>query len=337
MAQVQKTLFLQSKQGSFVLGERRVSKPGPGQLLVRNEAVALNPADWILQKLGIFIEQYPAVVGLDVAGVVAEVGEDVSGFAPGDRNDNGAFQQYTLSDTLNTAKIPPQISFEAASSIPACLGTAAVGLYAPEPHGLGFASPFNDLSARGKYSEIPIVIVGGATSNGQFTIQLASLSGFYPIIAIASLKHIKYLKSIGATHVVDRNAPESELAERISEITTKPITLIYVSTGYPEGQRLGYRLLAKGGCLATVTPPAVEKEEGKDIIHVLGFLNRPHTRELGIQLYRALSGLLDQGLIKPNRVEVLPGGLDRIIGGLERMEANQVSGVKLVVNPQETK
>ncbi|KAG6821754.1 hypothetical protein H0H92_001044, partial [Tricholoma furcatifolium] len=148
--------------------------------------------------------------------------------------------------------IPSHISFEAASSMPVCLGTAAVGFYAVEPHGLGLAAPFNDPSARGKYSEMPIVIVGGATSNGQFAIQFASLSGLSPVIAIASLKHEEYLKSIGATHVVDRNLSEAELAAKISEITTKPITTVYISLGQnPELQNLAYRLLAKGGRLLT--------------------------------------------------------------------------------------
>ncbi|KAG6810133.1 hypothetical protein H0H92_013165, partial [Tricholoma furcatifolium] len=98
-------------------------------------------------------------------------------------------------------------------------------------------------------------------------------------------------------------------------------------------------LLAKGGRLLTVNPvDAVDKEEeGKHIIRVLGWLDRPHTLDLGVQLYNALHDLLDQGLIKPNRVEVLPGGLDGIEGGLERLEANQVSGIKLVACPEDTK
>jgi hypothetical protein len=41
-------------------------------------------------------------------------------------------------------------------------------------------------------------------------------------------------------------------------------------------------------------------------------------------------------LKQPNPVEVLPGGLSGIVDGLERMRANQVSGKKLVVKPQET-
>ena len=45
---------------------------------------------------------------------------------------------------------------------------------------------------------------------------------------------------------------------------------------------------------------------------------------------------LDPPNIKPNRVEVLQGGLAAVVGGLERLKNNQVSGVKLVVRPHET-
>lgn len=39
---------------------------------------------------------------------------------------------------------------------------------------------------------------------------------------------------------------------------------------------------------------------------------------------------------QPTRTEVLPGGLDGIVGGLERLQKGEVSGVKLVVRPGET-
>ncbi|KAG6853810.1 hypothetical protein H0H87_008284, partial [Tephrocybe sp. NHM501043] len=75
MAITQKALFLESKSGSCTVKERMVPKPGPGQLLVRVEAAALNPVDWKIQKWGLFIETYPAILGRDISGVVEELGE----------------------------------------------------------------------------------------------------------------------------------------------------------------------------------------------------------------------------------------------------------------------
>lgn len=47
--------------------------------------LALNPVDWKIQKEGIFLENYPAVVGSDASGEVVELGEGVTSFKKGDR------------------------------------------------------------------------------------------------------------------------------------------------------------------------------------------------------------------------------------------------------------
>ena len=49
------------------------------------EACALNPVDWKIQSYGIFIEEYPAILGVDLAGVVEEVGDGVENLKRGDR------------------------------------------------------------------------------------------------------------------------------------------------------------------------------------------------------------------------------------------------------------
>ena len=54
-------------------------------MLVKVHAAALNPVDWKIQKYGIFIETFPAILGSDVAGEVVELGAGVSSFKVGDR------------------------------------------------------------------------------------------------------------------------------------------------------------------------------------------------------------------------------------------------------------
>lgn len=85
MATQQKALWLKSKQGSFEVGDKDIPKPGPGEILVKIHATALNPVDWKIQASGRFYDKYPAVLGLDSAGTVEEVGEGVSIFKQGDR------------------------------------------------------------------------------------------------------------------------------------------------------------------------------------------------------------------------------------------------------------
>jgi len=183
-----------------------------------------------------------------------------------------------------------------------------------------------------------LVIFNGAGSVGQFVIQLAKANGFSPIIATASLKHTEYLKTLGATNIIDRNIPSSELGAEIKKITSKPITAVYDAVASPEMQQAGLNILAPGGAIATVLPPDpnLKKEDGKAVQHVSGILKLPHNQALLKDMYSVLTKLLEDGHLKPNPLEVLPNGLAGIPGGLDRLEKNLVSGIKLVVHPFET-
>lgn len=58
---------------------------GPGEIVVQNAAIAINPLDWHMLDHGVFVQQWPAIFGCDVAGEVYEVGPDVESFKKGDR------------------------------------------------------------------------------------------------------------------------------------------------------------------------------------------------------------------------------------------------------------
>lgn len=67
-------------------------------------------------------------------------------------------------------QIPPGVTPEAAATIPVALAVAVSGLYAQIPHGAELVDPF-DASGRGKYAGKPFVLIGGATSVGQYGTQ----------------------------------------------------------------------------------------------------------------------------------------------------------------------
>lgn len=59
---------------------------GPNEIVIRNSAVAINPLDTHMQKSGIFVQQWPAIFGCDVAGEVCQVSAEASDrFKVGDR------------------------------------------------------------------------------------------------------------------------------------------------------------------------------------------------------------------------------------------------------------
>ncbi|KAF6763269.1 chaperonin 10-like protein [Ephemerocybe angulata] len=345
----QKALILEKKFGNFaVTSSFPVPKPKKDEVLVKIYAAALNPVDWKVQKTetyGSLVDIYPSVLGQDVAGEVVELGEGVSNLAIGDRvffegvsnqNEHNGYQEYTTADILTLAKIPSKVSYEEAASVPKGFTTAYVGLYNAYPRGLGFEPPVTE-AGKGKYAGVPLVIIGGSSSVGQFVIQLAKLSGFSPIITTSSLKHEEYLKSLGATHVLDRNEPLT--TERIQSITDLPIKAIYDAISEPQDRNLD--LLAPGGHLAIVLvpePKLVERtpKENKRFSLVISMKVLPENVQLLRQAWPHVEGWLENGDIMPNRVDILPGGLNGVVDGLKRMEDGKVSGVKLVVHPQET-
>ncbi|KAI0072599.1 GroES-like protein [Panus rudis PR-1116 ss-1] len=347
----QRALILPEKSGKFVVQTIEVPKPGEGEVLVRIESTALNPIDVEMQEHGMFVEKYPAILGFDVAGVVAEIGQGVRNFAVGERvffqssavdNRFAAYQQYAISPVDLVFKIPANISFDEAATLPVCLGTAVIGLYGDytpnqERSGLGL-TPFWRDDGRTKYNDEPIAVLSASASVGQYVLQLARLSGFSPIIATASLHNAERLKSLGATHVINRTLPISQIIDEVRKITSKPFKFVYDAAA---SQQLGLEILAPGGTLLTTTPPkgidqAKVAAEKKTVAFVFGQFAVPRYRKLAHELSPILPKLLESGEFKTNIPEYIPGGLLGVVEGLERFRQHKVSGRKLVVHPPET-
>ncbi|KAJ3807217.1 MAG: GroES-like protein [Lentinula lateritia] len=340
----QKALQLEKAKGSFVISTVPILKPGPGQLSVKVITAALNPADWKLQTLGVFIQKYPAVLGTDIAGDVEDVGEGVEGFSKGDKvfgqgflvNEMGGFQQYILIPADIVGKIPSNIDYAQAATIPLGFTSAAVGLLREQPGGAGL-NPNFDLKVN--LSGQSAIVVGGSTSVGQYAIQLLRLLGYNTIIAYASARHADYLKSIGATDVIDRaEVPADDLAEAAKKIANAPIKIAFNAVGDKDSRTACIDAIVEGGQVADVNPQSkdVDPGNGKRIFPIFGGSHHPPHKDFNRILWKTLPKLVQEEKIVPNRVEKLPNGLAGIDEGLQRLKAGKVSGVKLVAFPQET-
>ncbi|KAL5486245.1 hypothetical protein ACEPAI_7290 [Sanghuangporus weigelae] len=163
------------------------------------------------------------------------------------------------------------ISFGEAATISTCLITATAGLYR-----------WIDFSRVGCH---PI------------------REAFSSIIATASLHNADLLKSIGATHVIDRKSP-------------------------------GVSAKSLRGALIVVSRVEVDKDADK---YKEKTVNNTIFSSVHIpELWELDASLLESGNIRPNRVEVLPNGLAGIPDGLDRLKKNQVGGKKIVTRPWET-
>ena len=201
----------------LVVGEAPYTLPGPGLILVRNRAVAVNPVDRYKQQAGNLLFgwiKYPAVFGYDLAGEVVAVGPDVTRFKVGDRvvgtatgmdkernsAAEGAFQLYTLVLAHMASVIPDGLSFEAACVLPLGLSTAASGLFGADQ--LGLSGPEVNPKDQGQ----TVLIWGGSSSVGCNAIQLAKAAG-YRVVTTASPRNFEMVKGLGAAEVFDHGNP----------------------------------------------------------------------------------------------------------------------------------
>jgi NADPH:quinone reductase-like Zn-dependent oxidoreductase len=92
-------------------------------------------------------------------------------------------------------------------------------------------------------------------------IQLSKLSGYCPIIITSSTKYENYLKTLGATHVVDRDLPP--LLE-IKKIANQSIPFVFDAIGDRSTQQAGLDILAPGGTLVTVLVEKVGTRQDND-------------------------------------------------------------------------
>ncbi|KAI0822578.1 GroES-like protein [Trametes gibbosa] len=374
----QKALLLLKEGTPYVVGERPVPRPGPGEVLVKIVTCALNPVDYAIVDpplSRVLIANWPHVPGYDAAGVVIELGAGVSSLKEGDKvifqgsmtADGAACQQYaTVSASLTSIvrrpfcivitrdnepaqQIPDNITFEQAATLPLALFTAAMSLYNQSslPDNLSLrAQPIWKAEGRNAYAGTPAFIIAGAASVGQFAIQFARIAGHNPIITTASLHNAPLLKSLGATHVLDRAlSNEAILAELFAVVAGKPLAYVVVAMIDPETLRLGRDAVAPGGTIVTMAPSpqsghipedVANPGNGKRIAYTTGSVSAPFTRDTCVEIFKHLTGWLENGDIKPNPVEILPNGLAGINDGLARMKAKKVSGTKLVALPQET-
>ena len=177
-----------------------------------------------------------------------------------------------------------------------------------------------------------LVLISKSYANMPPAIQLAKLSGFGPIYTTASPKHTGYLQSLGATYIIDRNASLTFALEG------KQFSIIIDVASTLDTQRASAALLAAGGTLVHMRA-ALEDfklKAGATAKMPFGDPYHPDNDTVGAGLYGCLEKWMEAGDIRPNRIEVLSGGLRGITGGLDRLEAGTVSGMKLVVRPGET-
>ena len=333
------------------ISDRTLGELKPDEIAIKIAATAINPVDWKTRDHGLFLVpnwQYPAILGSDGSGTVAAIGKDVSDYSVGDRvffqsgygdDDVSTFQEYIKLPAEVVAKTPENISDAEASGIVLATFAAATAYY--DKTGQGLKAPWvegGSEAGKGK----AIVILGGSSSVGQYAIQLARLSGFERIVTNASATHQDYLKSLGAHVVLDRNASGVNDFQKVLEGLS--LEFVFDAIASKETQVLGVEILQssniKNSRVVLVLPVDEEarklgesKEPHVAVQSIMGIALNPDLRYLIKSLTDSLGGQdgwVAKGEFKPNRVELIQGGLEKLQEGMEKNKQG-VSGVKVVI------
>ena len=177
------------------LTEQPLPKAGPGMVLIRVMAAAVNPVDWKVMAgyLDTLLDiEFPAIPGWDVAGVVEAVGPDVTGFSVGDevisngRRDyvhGGSFAEFMALPARIVAAKPASLTWEEAAGLP-----------------LAGLTAFQVLRRLGVTTGETVLIHGGAGGVGSLGIQIAVAWGAR-VIATASPANHEFVRGLGAEPV----------------------------------------------------------------------------------------------------------------------------------------
>ena len=199
---------------------------GPGDVVVRVKASSLNYHDIFTRRgmPGIKLNM-PVIPGLDVAGEIAEIGADVSGWSVGDRvlidprnrvegglmgeTTNGGLAEYCRAPAHQLVYMPDGVTFEEAASLPVAYGTA---------HRM--------MVTQGKISEGERCLVLGASGGvGTGCVLLAKMFGAQVIVCASTEDKIARLKEFGADDGI--NYVEDPFEKEVWKRFTKPTRYSY--------------------------------------------------------------------------------------------------------------
>ncbi|KAF7872261.1 hypothetical protein EAF04_003185 [Stromatinia cepivora] len=325
-----------------------LEKPVPGkhQILVKSLVTGINPLDNLMRTTGLLIPSYPIVLGCDASGVVVETGPEVTKFRVGDgvfgcartgAVAHGTFQEFHLMDEKLAFKRPERVSTEEAATIGVGLLTAAICL-----------DEGNDIMYPASRENQPewFIVLGGASTVGQYGIKLAKLSG-YQVLASCSQSSVEIAKSAGADATFDyKQSTENQLSE-IESITSGDFAGILDASAASSAVALAAlktkstAKTQKKTFSTTNDWDTIEEQKDISIYHVhLGQIGK-YGEPTGDAVNRAvekliprLESLLWKGLLEPNDGEIVATGFAGVSFGVDLLTKNGI-GKKVLVKLQD--
>lgn len=264
-----------------VLQVREIPRPapGPGEILLRVHAAAVNPVDTSVRAGragGLSGAALPYIPGFDVSGVVAETGPGVARFQSGDEvfamldlRRGGGYAQYAIVKETEAASKPARVGHAEAAAIPLVALTAWQALF-----------------EEAKLQEGQTVLIhAGAGGVGSVAVQLAKWRGAR-VIATASDYNQEFLREIGVDVPVDYRNQRFEDFARDVDVILDPIG--------GETQVRSLQILKEGGTLVSIVGLTPEGRSPGRNVNATSILVQANGEQLG-----QIGELIENGTLEP--------------------------------------
>jgi NADPH:quinone reductase-like Zn-dependent oxidoreductase len=271
--------------------------PGPGEVLVRVHAAGVNPSDWklrsgLLPRFG----PPPFVLGLDLAGIREDTGEQVYGvvYPP-----HGAYAEFTVVSLDRLARKPSTADWVHTAALP----TAGLTAYQPLV-GIAKIKPGDR-----------VLIHAAAGGVGHLAVQIAKAHGAYVIGTARAAKH-DFLRDLGADELIDYTTADFTTAVRDVDVVLDPIGAEYAVRSLD--------VLVPDGVLLDVRGTGPDRTEVRAKAADLGiryeeFRMAPATNDLD-----AIARLVDDGVLRVSVEQVFP--LEYAAKAHELSQSGRVAG-----------
>jgi len=306
-----------------------VPEIGEGEVLVKVKAASINSLDLRLRSgKSPRPVDLPHIGGIDIAGDIESIGDGVSSLSPGDRvvvnptvklekgfsvigvNQHGGFAEYVKVPATNIVKIPDNLSYDDASTLPVCYVTAIYGLI-----------------NRGDLKTGETVVVHAAGSGtGSAAVQVAKHYGAKVIATAGSDEKLEKAKTLGADETINYNN------EDFGEVIKGGVDLIFdqVGASFWENNLKILKSMGRLLLVGVVGGGAVENVG-------LGPIIMKDVSVLGVTMFNADQGVLEEavklaseGKIKPAIDKTLP--LSEASQAQKLLQDRQQFG-KVILNP----
>ncbi|MET7863051.1 zinc-dependent alcohol dehydrogenase family protein [Micromonospora taraxaci] len=303
--------------------------PGVGQVLVRVIASGVNPLDTKIQagQAAHARVQPPAVLGLDLAGVVAAVGAEVTGFAPGDEvyglcggvgELQGSLAEYAAVDARLLARKPGGLSMREAAALPLAAITSWEGL----------------VDRAGVRAGQKVLVHGGAGGVGHVGLQLAQAKGA-EVYATGGPASVRVIESLGAVPIDYTSTSVEEYVERHTggegfDIVVDNVGGATLDASFAAVRTYhGHVVSALGWGTHSLAPLSFRGATYSGVFTLLPMLTG-RGREHHADILREIAALADAGALRP-RLDRRRFTLDTIMDA-HRLVADGIAEGKVVVD-----